>query len=371
MSLVKIGVLTSSRADYGIYKPLLTLMSRDQEVDLHLIVFGMHLQDKYGLTYQEVEKDAFGSIHRIGGMSEKDDAHSITDAYGKLIQEFGEFWSINRFNWVICLGDRFEMSAAVQSTIAFEIPLAHLHGGESTIGALDNIYRHQISLAAKLHFVAAEEFKERLKALMNQEEHIHTVGALSIADINDNTGKDWKTVASQFSIPEKSFILITVHPETVGAKKNHNLLIELIKALEELAKRWLLVITMPNADIYGDIYRNAFIKLKKDNKDSVTLVENFGKENYFSAMKASAFLLGNTSSGILEAASFGKYVINLGDRQKGRLQSNNIINVGFDSEEILNSVSVVNRKGAFTGNNKYYRDDTAVSILNIIKGTRV
>ena len=141
---MKIGILTSSRADYGIYRTLLKLLSKDDRFDLILIVFGMHLQPQHGSTVEFIKKDNFGIIHEVQGMPNKDSMKAISSGYGQLINNFSSYWDLNKFDCVFALGDRFEMSAAVQSGIPFEVFFAHIHGGETTFGAVDNIYRHQI-----------------------------------------------------------------------------------------------------------------------------------------------------------------------------------------------------------------------------------
>ena len=143
---IKIGVLTSSRADYGIYKPLLEKLSRDNRFNLIIIAFGMHLQKHHGFTISEIRRDNFGAIHTVLGMPDKDSPIEISKGYGALIINFSEYWSLNKFDHVFALGDRFEMSAAVQAGIPFEVNFSHIHGGETTLGAIDNIYRHQIKL---------------------------------------------------------------------------------------------------------------------------------------------------------------------------------------------------------------------------------
>jgi GDP/UDP-N,N'-diacetylbacillosamine 2-epimerase (hydrolysing) len=367
----RIGVLTSSRADYGIYKPLLSLMKDDDQVDLHLIVFGTHLMKKFGSTVNLIEIDNSGLVLKVYGMPEKDDVSSVSSGYGELAKQFSDFWSEHSFDYVLCLGDRFEMSAAIQASIPFEVKLAHLHGGETTLGATDNIYRHQISLAAKLHFVAAPSFKNRVAEITGSDDNVHCVGALSLSELEDMNLPSWEDICKEFSIPDSPFILMTLHPETVGAEKNVQFAKEAAKAIEALTQQWYFVVTMPNADVQGSVYREMLIELQKNNPNKVHLIENFGKEKYFAAMKASEFLLGNTSSGILEAASFGKYVVNIGDRQKGRLQSPNVLNASFNAAEIIQCVIKVSEMGEYQGANVYYRKNTASKILNILKSAKL
>lgn len=367
----KIGVLTSSRADYGIYKPLLSLLKDDIQVELHLIVFGMHLMKKHGSTVSVIESDNFGFIHKVEGMPDNDDLLSVSSGYGDIVKQFSVFWSEYTFDCVLCLGDRFEMSAAIQASIPFGVYLAHLHGGETTLGATDNIYRHQITLAAKLHFVATRAFGKRVSQIIGSSENVYCVGSLSLSGLEEMNLPKWEEVCKEFSIPNLPFVLVTFHPETVSPEKNVHFAYEVAKAIEALTQQWYFVITMPNADVQGSVYREMLLELKKNNPSKVNLIESLGKEKYFAAMKASQFLLGNTSSGILEAASFGKYVVNIGDRQKGRLQSKNVFNSAFDSTEIFKSAIKASEMKQYKGANAYYQANSARNVLNILKSAEL
>jgi GDP/UDP-N,N'-diacetylbacillosamine 2-epimerase (hydrolysing) len=366
---MKIGILTSSRADYGIYTPLLNLLARDNRFQLELIVFGMHLLGKYGNTIDQILADDFGRVYKVLGMPTSDNPRDITLGYGELIKNFANFYHTHQFDLVIALGDRFEMSAAVQAGIPMEVKFAHLFAGETTLGAIDEIFRHQITLASSLHFVSTEIFAKRVANILNKNENIFNVGALGLDGIPRL--KPWAEVRNKYNIPEKPYILITVHPETVGAEANAGYANQLFRALLELAKDNHLIITATNADVNGDVFQQRFEELRKIREKQVTLIKNFGRYNYFSAMKNALLLLGNTSSGIIEAASFGKYVVNLGDRQKGRPQNDNIVNARFTKESILDAIERTKSKGDYTGGNIYFKPDSAASILKILLNARL
>ena len=364
---MKIGVLTSSRADYGIYLPLLNKIKKDHFFDLELIAFGTHLSSKHGFTLNDIEKDGFDTIHQITSLVDDDREKGIAISYGNTVLKFSEFWQDHSFDLVFCLGDRFEMSAAVQASIPFGIRLAHLHGGETTLGAIDNIYRHQITLASQIHFVATEKFSDKVRDVIGSSNTIYNVGSLSLDGLKKINLPDWSDVRRLFDIPNKEFILITFHPETLNPTQN-KIYIEIInEVLCELCKKYHLVITLSNADTMGSLYRESSKELKTKNPDNITLIENFGKYNYFAAMKASKILLGNSSSAILEAASFGKFAVNVGDRQLGRLKSNNILDVPYNKKLIINGIDKIIDKGFFNGENKYYKSNTASNIIKIIK----
>lgn len=363
---MKIGVLTSSRADYGIYLPLLNKIKEDIFFELEIIAFGTHLSRSHGYTLHDIEKDGYKCIHKIASLISNDSEESIASSYGLTILKFADFWQINKYDLVFCLGDRFEMSAAIQAGVPFGVKFAHLHGGETTLGAIDNIYRHQITLASTLHFTATDIFSEKVYNLIESSQNVFTTGSLSLNDIKSFIPIERQTFFEKFGIPEE-FILVTFHPETMSSQDNFVYAEEMKKALKKISEDRFVIITMPNADTQGSIYREAIEKLKLDVSDRILVIENFGKINYFSAMYYASILLGNTSSGILEAASFGKYVVNVGDRQKGRAQSENIINCEFEENAIVSSVAKAIESKGYTGENIYFKLDVADNIIKIIK----
>lgn len=364
---IQIGVLTSSRADYGIYRPLLKRLAADKTFDLTILVFGMHLQDQYGLTIEEIEKDAFGKIVQVQGMPENDGAFDIAFGYGQVIQEFARIWQEHSYDLLLALGDRFEMSAAVQSTIPFGIKLAHIHAGETTLGANDEIYRHQITLASELFFVSTSAYGKKVAQLKGSNQHIYNYGALSLDEIKDLALPEWSAVCEQFHIPDAPFVLITFHPETAGELDHTRANKEILKALSSLSDTFHLVITLPNADHESSEIRKTLEQLKTEQPDRIHLIKSFGKMAYFSAMKDCQFLLGNTSSGIIEAASFGKYVINVGDRQKGRAHSPNVFYVPYDAQEIIQQANRISELPLYTAGNIYEGHQTAEKMVEVIR----
>lgn len=364
---MKVGVLTSSRADYGIYTPLLKKLAQNNFFELELIVFGMHLLENQGFTIKEIENDRFGLIHRVEGMPSSDSKLDIAIGYGTLIKNFAQFWYKNQFDFVLALGDRWEMSAAIQASLPFELTIAHIHGGETTLGAIDNIYRHQITLASKLHFTASEPFAQRVKEIIGKSDGIYTVGSISLENVTDQPLPEWTQVSKEFSIPFDDFILVTVHPESVNANLNKQSSTIIYNALKFIANEFNVLITKSNSDVMGSIYNKQFELLESEYPSKVKIVASLGRLNYFKAMQQSFLLLGNTSSGIIEAASFGKWVINLGDRQKGRLAGENVIHLPFDTDQIVKNVRLFAQK-QYVGKNLYYQPNPSHTILRILSG---
>ena len=364
---MKVGVLTSSRADYGIYKPLLERLKVDSEISLEIIAYGMHLQYSQGFTYSTIETDGYEKIHIVGRMPESDEVHDIAKGYAFILNAFTDFWYSHNFDIVFALGDRWEMSAAVQASIPYQIKIAHIHGGETTLGALDNIYRHQISLASKLHFTATEEFSQRVDQIIASKKGIFTTGSISLAGLENIKLPRWNDVQKQFQIPFEEFVLVTIHPESVLIDKNAEYASISYDFLEKLVQTKNILITNSNSDVLGSLYNKKFALLQAQYPLKIKLVSSLGKLNYFRAMQQCEFMVGNTSSGIIEAASFKKWVLNLGERQAGRLRNDNVIDVPFDFDKINHAIANMGKLGTFKGMNKYRKIDTCDIILNKIK----
>ena len=364
---MKIGVLTSSRADYGIYLPLLQKMKNDSFFEMAIIAFGTHLSKGHGYTLKDIEKDGYTCIHAISSLISNDDEQSIASSYGLTVLKFSEFWANHTYDLVFCLGDRFEMSAAVQAGIPFGVKFAHIHGGETTLGAIDNVYRHQITLASKLHFTATDIFKNKVIDLIGSSENVFDIGSLSLNDIISFIPIDRDVFFEKFNIYKEEFALVTFHPETMSVHENIQYAKDMKNALETISKNIFVIVTMPNADTQGSVYREAINQLKKEFPERFLLIENFGKVNYFSAMHYAKILIGNTSSGILEAASFGKHVVNVGDRQKGRVQSENVLNCEFKETAIIAAVDKALSFEKYNGKNVYFKECVAENIIKIVK----
>lgn len=364
---MRIGILTSSRADYGIYLPLIQKMKSDSFFEMEIIAFGTHLSKSHGYTLKDIVKDEYACIQSISSLISNDDEQSIASSYGLTVLKFSDFWTSHTYDLVFCLGDRFEMSAAVQAGIPFGVKFAHIHGGETTLGAIDNVYRHQITLASKLHFTATDVFKEKVINVLGSSEGVYSVGSLSLNDSIDFVPIDRIAFFEKFNIPNKEFALVTFHPETMSVQENVKYAQAMRNALATISKQVFVIITMPNADTQGSVYREVIEELKKEFSDRFLLIENFGKLNYFSAMHYAKILIGNTSSGILEAASFGKYVVNVGDRQKGRVQSANILNCVFEERAIITAVAKAISFQKYDGGNVYYKHGVADTIIKTVK----
>lgn len=364
---MKIGVLTSSRADFGIYLPLLKSLQTDSFFELEIIAFGTHLSKKHGYTVEEIIKNGFEVQHQIQTMADSDAAVDISRAIGKTIETFASFWNTHSFDLVLALGDRYEMFAAVTAGSPLGIKFGHIHAGETTLGAIDNAYRHGISLLSKVLFVTTEVYAKRANEIIESEQEVFNVGALSIDNLKNLELYDIDKFKDLFNIDlNQPSILSTFHPETVSYENNETYINELIKSFESLQEKYQIIITMPNADTMGNMIREK-INTFGENYPNVKLIESFGMMGYLSCMKHCAFLLGNTSSGFVEASFFPKYVINLGDRQKGRMQSPNILTIPITCNNILESVNKIESSSILENLHWYGKGNTAENIINKLK----
>ncbi len=365
---MNIAILTSSRADYGIYLPLIKKLKQNSRFGLRMIVFGTHLSELHGATYRQIEADGFNIDYKLETAPDDDSPVAIALSIGDTIKKFAQFWNDHRgeFDLVLCLGDRYEMFAAVTAGIPFSVSFAHFHGGETTLGAIDNVFRHTITIASKYHFASTEENVDRIKELIESDTNVYNVGALSLDNLGsinlltiENFKEKWEI---DLSVPT---ILTTFHPETIAIEENQGYTFELIEAIRGLP-HYQVLITMPNADTSGLMLRQMLIEAFTGS-NRVFMIENLGSQSYFTAMKFCSFMLGNTSSGIIEAASFGKYVIDLGNRQKGRVAGENIIHIPIDAELIKSTVKVLETLPPVSLENIYYNGGAADKVIDILQ----
>lgn len=366
---MNIAVLTSSRADFGIYLPLLRKLSEDCFFKLNIIAFGTHLSPIHGNTIDYIKSHNFDVKYKIESLVIGDSEESISTSMALTSLKFASFWALHKdeFDLVFCIGDRFEMFAAVSAAVPFNISFAHLHAGEKTLGAIDNIFRHAISHIAVMHFASTQQYVQRLKQMLDVSSHVYNVGALSLDNLQsmrlltiDEFRKKWNV---DFSRPT---ILVTFHPETIDSSRNAFFALELVEVIRKCSSNFDFLITLPNADTAGFTIRKVFSSNLSD-LAGVHIVENLGTEGYFTAMKYCAFLMGNTSSGIIEAASFGKYVLNLGDRQKGRIHGANVLQIPIKKMRMIRALNSIAKLPSLNGKNIYYRGGAADKIIKILK----
>lgn len=362
---LNIKLLTSSRADYSIYFPLLKLLKKEAKHQVEIVAFGTHLSAHFGNTIKFIKEDDLFPIIEIETQLSSTSAYSVASGIGLVALKFAEFWhqTALQTNLIICLGDRFEMFAAVSTSLPFNIPIAHIHGGETTLGAIDESFRIALSAMSKYHFTSTENYANRVSQIINSEKNIYNTGALAVDTIKEFVPLNDFEFEKQFNFKLNHPVLCTFHPVT-GLKDNGIAEVkELLSSLDKLNQQ--ILITMPNADTLGDEIRSLWFAFK-ENKSNVILVETLGLKGYYTAMTACDFVIGNSSSGIIEAASFGKYVINIGDRQKGRDTGENVIHCLAITEYIDENIRKIKSLPPLNKLNIYGNGNAAVKIVDVI-----
>lgn len=331
----KIAVITSTRADYGLLRPLLRELESSQLIHLELVVTGSHLSDSHGYTVREIINDGFRIASEIPILNDDDSAFSTVLASSKATRGIGDYLSNNSPDLVIVLGDRFEILGAVQAAFLLRLPVLHLYGGELTRGALDDSIRHSITKLSHIHCVSSEEYAQRVRQLGEQPENIHIVGTLALDTYEDALETTFASLLSKvdFSLEEDKYILCTIHPETVSSDPTA-IVQPILKALEQ-AKDFKILFTLSNADEGGLRINQEIQNYVQANPDQAIAVDSLGSKFYLRALASSAIVVGNSSSGIVEAPSLGIPTVNVGDRQKSRMRSPSVIDCSNDVDSIL------------------------------------
>jgi UDP-hydrolysing UDP-N-acetyl-D-glucosamine 2-epimerase len=330
--LRSISVVTTSRADYGCLLPILRRIESDPCLRLRLLVSGTHLSPAFGLGVRTIEGDGFDVAERIDILLSSDSPAATAKSMGLGVLGFAESFARERPDVLVVLGDRFEMHAAALAALPFRIPVAHVHGGEVTVGAFDDALRHSITKLSHLHFVATAEYARRLVQLGEEAWRVTVAGAPSLDNLRFVNLHSADEIGRQFGTERgERLLLVTFHPATLESGDPGDQALTLLRAVENTGIP--SVVTMPNADPGGQAVR-AVIQQRAVANPLIHPVESLGTERYFSLMASAAAMVGNSSSGIIEAASFGLPVVNIGSRQEGRVRGRNVIDVAGTAEAI-------------------------------------
>jgi GDP/UDP-N,N'-diacetylbacillosamine 2-epimerase (hydrolysing) len=321
----KICVITGTRAEYGLLRWVMQGIKEDPELTLQVIATGMHLSPEFGLTYRDIELDGFQIDRKVEMLTSSDTPMGIAKSMGLGLIGFADALNELQPDLIVVLGDRVEIFAAVAAALVARIPVAHLHGGEATEGLIDEAIRHSITKMSHLHFVAAEEYRQRVIQLGEQPERVFLVGGLGIDNIKRLKLLDRAELENSldFKLGQKN-LLITFHPVTLEMSTAAGQMAELLAALAEL-KDTQLIFTLPNADTDG----RALIKMVEQfvaQHPNARAYTSLGQLRYLSCIGQVDGVVGNSSSGLAEVPSFRKGTINIGDRQRGRLQAASVIN---------------------------------------------
>jgi UDP-N-acetylglucosamine 2-epimerase (non-hydrolysing)/GDP/UDP-N,N'-diacetylbacillosamine 2-epimerase (hydrolysing) len=343
----------------------------DIALELQVIVTNMHLSPEFGLTYKEIEKDGFRINKRVEMLLSSDTANATAKSVGLATIGFADAYEDLRPDMLIVLGDRFELLAAVSAALFYKIPVAHLHGGETTEGAYDDCIRHAITKMSHLHFTSTEEYRERVIQMGEQPDRVFNVGAIGVENIKKTPFLSKQELESslQFTLGDKS-LLVTYHPVTLENNTAEAQCMNLLKALDEYSE-YRLIFTLPNSDTGGRIIMRLIREYVDNNKERAIAFESFGKTRYLSALRYVTAVIGNSSSGIIEVPSFGIPTLDIGDRQKGRIASESVIHCGTTQEEIKKGLRKILSKEvlamAIQTNNPYEKSETIEAIMHVLK----
>ncbi|MBP2636931.1 MAG: UDP-N-acetylglucosamine 2-epimerase [Firmicutes bacterium] len=363
----KICVVTGTRAEYGLLYWFMKEIQQDPDLQLQLVVTGMHLSPEFGLTYQVIEQDGFIIDAKVEMLLSSDTPVGIAKSIGLGVIGFAEALDRLKPDIMVVLGDRYEILAAVQAALVARISVAHIAGGDTTEGAMDEAIRHSITKMSHLHFVTNEQAANRVKQMGENPEHIFNVGSPGIDFIKRITVLTREQLEQQleFTLLPKN-LLITFHPVTLENNSSARQFGELLAALERLGQDVGLLFTKPNSDTEGRVIirmLDEFVAAHANAKAYLSL----GQLRYLSTIAHVDAVVGNSSSGLYEVPSFQKPTVNIGDRQKGRLQAKSVINCGNTCEEIYQAIQAAFTYSCDNVKNPYGDGNATGQILAVLK----
>ncbi len=329
-----ICVLTGSRADYGLLYWLLKTLAADPGVTLQLIVSGSHLNEAFGCTQRLIAADGFVPAATVDIILEPDTRLAVATSLGLATTRFAEELARLRPYIAVVLGDRYEALAFAQAAMMLGVPLAHIHGGERTEGVIDEAVRHAISKMAHLHFTTAEPYRQRVIQLGEEPTRIFTVGAPGLDNVARLMlpSRDGLTSALGVSLV-RPFFLVTYHPETLDRATPARAITALCDALDRFPELDVIV-TKANADAYGRLINERFASYSLNQPERVRVFDSLGQANFLAAIREAAAVVGNSSSGLIEAPAIGTPTVNIGDRQRGRLRAPSVIDCATETATI-------------------------------------
>jgi len=363
-----VGVVTVGRTDWSIWLPVLHELRRHPGLAVRLYATGMHLSPEFGTTIREVQEAGFEIAERIEIILSSDSPQGVAKAIGLGVLGFAQVFDHSRPDILLVMGDRFETLATVAAAMPFKIPVAHLHGGESTEGLIDELMRHAITKMSHIHFATTDLYAERIRRMGEEPWRVFVTGAPGIDAIKQTKPLSRSEFCNKYGLDsDQPFLLVTYHPVTLEFEDTALQVSRLLQALDRFKEQ--LVLTYPNADTAGRMV----MELLRDyvaSRSSAKLLINMGPLGYISAMQHAAAMVGNSSSGIIEAASLKLPVVNIGNRQRGRLKPVNVIDVGYTAAGIVagiqQALSFEFRKGLQELVNPYGDGDASHKIAKVL-----
>jgi UDP-hydrolysing UDP-N-acetyl-D-glucosamine 2-epimerase len=330
----RICVVTGTRAEYGLLRRVIRKLEAAADIDLQLIATGMHLSPDFGMTVREIEADGVRINDRIEMLLSSDTAAGVGKSMGLGLIGFSDAFARLKPDLVVVLGDRFEIFAAAAAALVARLPIAHIHGGETTEGAFDEAIRHSVTKMSHLHFVAAEPYRDRVIQLGESPERVFLVGGLGVDAIMDLQPLDRESLARRLGFDFRARnLLVTFHPATLDDAEAGDQVAALLEALDTLGESTGLIFTLPNADTGGRTIARQ-IEAFANSRPNAVVHASLGQLGYLSCLGQVDAVVGNSSSGLIEAPSFGIATVNIGDRQAGRLKAASVIDCAPQADAI-------------------------------------
>ena len=367
---MKLCVVTGTRAEYGLLKPLIDKIKVDQSYQLQLLITGAHLSPEFGMTVNQVLEDDYDVVEKVEMLLSSDTATGIVKSMGLGMIGYADAFERLKPDALIILGDRYEMLAVASAAVLFKIPVIHLHGGEITEGAYDDAIRHAITKLSSLHFTSTEEYKNRVIQMGEQPLNVFNVGAIGLDNVIDLPLHNRSKIESELGISFKKYnYQVTFHPETLGGTSAAEQFRILLNVMEKQSESFF-VITKANADTGGRIINQMIDEFVVKNPEIAIAFSSLGNLRFLSLVKICDAMVGNSSSGIIEAPSLHTATINIGDRQKGRIQADSILSCETNEEAITNCFNKI-KDTKFTEmiklvSNPYGAGNTSKKILDVI-----
>lgn len=334
-----ICVVTATRAEYGLLKPLIFKLKEDKDINLKVVVTGMHLSPEFGLTYKEIINDNIEIDEKIEILMSSDTNVGVCKSMAMAMMSFSEYFNRIKPDMLVILGDRYEIFSIASVATVLNIPIAHLHGGEITEGLYDDAFRHSITKMSYIHFTSNEAYRKRVIQLGEEPERVFNVGAIGLDSIKNIKLLSLNELEESIDFKlDKKFGIVTFHPVTLEngtAEKQCN---ELLMALDDF-KNMKFIITKANSDTDGRIINKLIEEYASRNKERILVVSSLGQLRYLSAMKYSSMVIGNSSSGIIETPSFKVPTVNIGNRQKGRIKARSVIDCEVKKDKIILAIN--------------------------------
>lgn len=366
----KVCIVTGSRAEYGLLHHVIEKVYHSDEMQLQLVVTGMHLSSEYGMTCREIEKDGYPIHYKLDMLLCSDTTAGITKSMGIELIGFADYFENNRPDILLILGDRYEILIAATAAMISRIPIAHICGGETTEGAIDEAIRHAITKMSHLHFTATEEYRRRVIQLGEQPKNVYNVGALGVENIRSIKLMQKKDLEDElhFQFTDRT-IMITYHPVTLECFTSQQQFQNILQVMD-MHKDVSVIFTKANSDADGKIINRMIDAYVEKNKERCIAYTSLGRLRYLSALQFCTLILGNSSSGIVEVPSFGIPTVNIGDRQKGRICAKSVIHCGNNKEEIEKALqlafSVEFRNGLSNMTNPYEKEGVSDAIVQTV-----